>query len=110
MSLWSWTVAKLRGWKLEEYAEDIAIHALETVWRKVAHRVGTMNLAEARGYIRARAGVVLTQEADSMICRTTQLHSHRTRLIHLASDMLINRLERRVFEAQRVVLPRRRAA
>src|SRR5688572_4601793 len=105
MALWNWLLTQVRTWKLEEHAEDIAIQALDPVWRLVAHRVATMSLAEARGYIRARAALVLSNEASVLLSRAVHLEAHRSDLLHLASYILVDRLERRVFEAQRQVLP-----
>ena len=102
--------SRVRGWNLEDYADDIAILALETVWQRVVHRVGMMSLAEARGYIRARGGIVISRETDNLVARMGELGAHRLQILEMASDLLIDRLERRVFEAQRSALPRRRAA
>lgn len=45
-------------------AARIAAASHEGVWQRVAHRAGSMGLAEARGYIRARSAAVIVLEVD----------------------------------------------
>lgn len=57
MGLKEW-VALLRGdQRLVELADQIAGDCLELIWPKVEERIGQMQLAEARGYVRARASM-----------------------------------------------------
>ncbi|MEO2158193.1 MAG: hypothetical protein ABGX31_02535 [bacterium] len=57
---------QLRDWtgqkKAVELADDVASSSFETVWQRVYPSVIGMTLDEARGYVRARAAIVVSDK------------------------------------------------
>jgi len=51
--------------QVKRWAESIAERCWLRVWQRVADRVGEMPLAEARGYVRARAVAVVRRQVAS---------------------------------------------
>lgn len=53
--------------RLERLAQRVAARSRLAVWERVQHRVFTLPLAECRGYLRARAGLVIQEETTRLI-------------------------------------------
>ena len=71
-------------------AGEVARRSRETVWGRVHHRIGPMSLAEARGYIRARAGEIVVSEAKAALQRNSNVPVvYRERLINEATELVI---------------------
>jgi hypothetical protein len=79
-------------------ANEVARRSRLAVWEQVYHRIGHVSLAEARGYIRARAATALQAEADAVFdrhrewtpeSRASLLSQAKDKIVHLiVSDML----------------------
>jgi hypothetical protein len=71
-------------------AGEVARRSRETVWGRVHHRIGPMSLAEARGYIRARAGEVVYSESRAALERNAGIPiQYRERLVNEATELVI---------------------
>lgn len=96
--------------KLATLAQKLADGCQEQVWRRVSEKSLAMTLPEARGYVRARAAVVVKRAVDATIARTASLATAREQLQELATEQVIRLISaqlRAVRPAQRLV---RRAA
>lgn len=111
MQVWTWIKRQLSGTAVQELAEDLAVRCLEPVWSRVYGRVVGMSLAEVRGYVRARAALVLACELERMRAEYPGQPVRQWERVHEgAAEFLVDRMERRVFEYQRQAPSRRRAA
>jgi hypothetical protein len=94
--------------KLALLADRLAAACQEQVWRVVQPQALAMSPAEARGYVRARAGLIVTPTVDAELSRSRQWNARREQLRDLTTDHVV-----RVIGAQlRAVRPAqmRRAA
>ena len=99
-----------RRQKLDTIASAIAVRKRLAVWQLVCERVGEMDVAEARGYIRARAARLICGEVD----RALREHQHlatdaRPRLIGMTTGLVIDDAVS-VLREQRLRLGRSRQA
>ena len=95
--------------KISELAIDLAERCRDDVWDKVWRRVPAMELAEARGYVRARAAIVVSHLVDSVAEPSKWLNSARRQ--RLFDQTLTQVTQLIVAEARAVhVAPGRRAA
>ena len=79
---------------LEQLSEQIASESFERVWRRVQDRVVAFSPAEARGYVRARARLVVEQ---AVLQASGDLsNAGRARLYVQSMDRLIRRVTNRV--------------
>jgi hypothetical protein len=53
----------------QQLVDRLASHSLDAVWQRTYQRAGGMRLAEARGYIRARAAAVVSDQVDAELQR-----------------------------------------
>jgi hypothetical protein len=95
--------------KLNELARDVAERCRHDVWDKVWRRVPAMETAEARGYVRARAAIVVSREVDWVADHSKWVNgSRRQRLF----DQTLTNVTQLIVAAARAVhvAPARRAA
>jgi len=64
MLLWTWLRTMMMGDQQRALAEQIARDCQAMVWSRVGRRAPLMSLAEARGYVRARAALVVHEAVD----------------------------------------------
>ncbi len=77
--------------RLQMLAESLAEQGLRTVIQRSLTRASGMRLSEARGYIRARAALVIHQCVDrELALRPVVLTEQRADLIDLATEAVIN--------------------
>lgn len=85
--------------KLALLADEVATNCRHAVWARVCHRVMSMSRSEARGYIRARAAVLVAREIERVQTEGARIKvSQQDRLVELASEGVI----RAVFVLMRV--------
>lgn len=53
--------------RMERLAQRVAARSRLAVWERVQHRINTLPLAECRGYLRARAGLVVQEETARLL-------------------------------------------
>lgn len=95
--------------KMHELVRDVAERCRHEVWERVWRRVPAMDTAEARGYVRARAAIVVSREVDWTAERTKWINSARQQRLFDAALARVTQLI--VAEARAVhVAPVRRAA
>ena len=82
---------------LERLSEQIAESSFERAWERVQLRIFAFSPAETRGYIRARARLVVEQAIQAAPGELSK--SARTRLYGLAMDQLICRVVNQVHSA-----------
>ena len=92
--------------RLEYAAVQVADDSLTEVWDRVSHRAPELSANEARGYIRARAAVVVHRNVNSVL-QDAPAHM-KNKLTELTMDRLIDSLLQRSRSV--VVAPLRRAA
>ena len=84
----------VNGWKVQQAlrgAADVpAQTAVDPVRRRLGAPMATMGVAEARGYVRARAALVIQRSVDAHLARDQQLpRTARTELVRLTSDRVV---------------------
>jgi hypothetical protein len=95
--------------KMNELARDTAERCRHDVWDKVWRRVPAMELAEARGYVRARAAIVVSHEVEAVADHSKWLNGARRQ--RLFDQTLAQVTQLIVAEARAIhVAPARRAA
>lgn len=108
MQLGSWLRNTWSTTPVQDLAESLAIRCVEPTWGRIHASVLSMSLAESRGYIRARAALVLHQGLLALRQEQPQLSQARSeRIAELAAEMLVDQLERRIFECRRQAHSRR---
>jgi hypothetical protein len=75
--------------KLAQVADHLAAACQEQVWRLVQSQTLTMHPAEARGYVRARAGLIVARAVDAELRRSSQWATARERLRDLTTDQVV---------------------
>jgi hypothetical protein len=92
-------------------AAKVAHDSHRSVWSRVSHRVLTMRLNEARGYVRARACQCIHSEVEQVMRRNPQLRDDiRQELISRATDHVVGLVIRDVLVMPAETHTRRRAA
>ncbi len=69
MKLLNFAERSRKGWHLSRLAQDIARRAKQTVWQRAMPQLTFMTLAEARGYLRARAGEPVRAHMAEIVAR-----------------------------------------
>ena len=95
---------------LAELAAHISAGALEAVWRRVYSRLSTLSPTEARGYIRARARLVIHRQVTQTLSQQPQLMAWHARLVDLANEATIETVLRQWRKLQPQSTAARRAA
>ena len=90
MLLKSWFGRHRRARLVAELSQQVAEGSHNAVWTKVRDRVASMRLAEARGYVRARAVSSIADEADRMLCLSGLIdRGVRSQIIEEATDRVV---------------------
>lgn len=90
MGLAQWMVDWLVTDKVAHLAERIAGRSRLATYQRVCERLPTLDAHEARGYIRARAALIVAQEADKLIAQEgASVQRLRGQLIDGAMDSLV---------------------
>jgi hypothetical protein len=94
--------------RMERLAQRVAAQSRLAVWERVQHRIHTLPLAECRGYLRARAGLVVQEETDRLLQQEgSGLAAFRQQIAEKALSRLIDTILDQVRRQQPAV---RRAA
>ena len=96
--------------KLKAVAESVANSCATIVWNKVNHRVHDMTTAQAKGYVRGRAGRSVKIQLEQALLRYGIAASRRPKVLELAMQSLIGTMLERKHERQLVPAVIRRAA
>jgi hypothetical protein len=89
-------------------AERVACRSRLAVWQRVMHRLDALGPTEARGYVRARAAVVIAAETDRLIEQEgSRVARVRAKIESLASELLIHMIVAQL-EQRRLAEPHRR--
>jgi hypothetical protein len=75
--------------KLALLADRLAAACQEQVWRVVQQQALAMSPAEARGYVRARAGLIVKRTVDAELERAAQWSSRREQLRDLTTETVV---------------------
>lgn len=76
-----------------EAANQLARRTESSVWQRVEHRLAAMSLDEGRGYIRARAAIVIDRQVDVLLAEQRQIAAKdRRALVDRATDVVIARV------------------
>jgi hypothetical protein len=78
--------------KLRELAHQIASSCHAAVNRAVGPRIADLELAEARGYVRARSSSLIRHEIEQLVSEQPKLQYSREELEHLASEATIRQV------------------
>ncbi len=105
-------IAHLRGdARIAELAEEVADRSLEVVRERVATRLESLGMAEARGYIRARAAAAVRPAVDRLLSSDATIkRSWRTQLCERATEEIVRRLLWEEMGRRQSSTPARRAA
>ncbi len=95
--------------KLSQLAERLAASCQEQVWLRVSERALAMPPAEARGYTKARAALVVKNVVDSAILQSNRFAGRREELRDLTTEHVV-RIIGAQLRAVRPTLRQRRAA
>ncbi len=100
-----------RSDEMGKMAANVARESHLAVWSRVSHRVLTMRLNEARGYVRARAAQCIQAEVDQRALRNLHLSDQaRQELIARATDHVVGLVIRDVLLMPAEASIQRRAA
>ena len=98
-------VSYLRGKgsvRTEKLVQDVADRSLESVCRDVEGHMGDMSLAEARGYVRARATQVVLREARLAIANSPDADfTIMANIVRAVTDRLVPQVIRRTHVGNR---------
>jgi hypothetical protein len=85
-----------------EFAEQLADRCEPEVSRRLAGLSSGMSTAEARGYIRTRAAVVINRQVNLMLRRESSLRqSDRVELIEFTTDLVVEQFLNQMPEPHR---------
>ena len=98
--------------QIKAMAEQIVARSRHAVWQRVRGRVPSMGTNEARGYIRARAAVVMAREIEIELSHHQPVRtSVRSRVEEVAAELMVHVvLSHAHVERRPVFVPRRQAA
>jgi hypothetical protein len=88
MGMTQWMVDWFVTDKAAQLAERIAGRSRLATYQRVNERLPTLDVHEARGYIRARATAIVVQETDRLIEQEGISVKLRSKLIAAAMDLL----------------------
>lgn len=108
----------LPGKRILAFANLAAERAHDAIWIRVIRTALTMNEAEARGYIRARASAVIHRESSRILFDEPSLRPQEDSLLRKATEIAVASVWTQIAalqreakrETQRETQPRRRAA
>ncbi len=111
MGLTQWMVDFFVTDKVAHLAERIAGRSRLATYQRVCERLHTLDAHEARGYIRARAAAVVTQEADKLIAQEgAGVQRLRSQLISTAMDSLVTAILQQMEQTRKARPAARRLA
>ena len=91
MVLFERMIRRMKKLYLTDVALEIAVRQRDNVWNQVAHRIGEMSSAEARGFVRARVAGMVRFEVDRVLRQNHQLQvSQREKLAQLTTVAVID--------------------
>ena len=91
ISRWIVTLSGQRR-KLDDLVNRITARCEPVVWARVYPTAATMDLAQARGYIRSRTRLVISRELHIAVsCMTKLSPSRRQQVKHLVSEKLVHK-------------------
>lgn len=101
MGMTQWVVDWFVTDKLAHLAERIAGRSRLATYQRVCERLPTLDVHEARGYIRARATVVVAQETDKLMQQEGVHNRVRGKLSSLAMESLVGALLQQMEQVRR---------
>jgi hypothetical protein len=110
MGLTQWMVDWFIVDKVAHLAERIAGRSRLATYQRVCERLGSLDSAEARGYIRARAAAVVSQETDKLISQEGIAGNLRGKLLIAAMDSLVAAILQQMEQVRRARPSARRLA
>jgi methylphosphotriester-DNA--protein-cysteine methyltransferase len=96
MNLLPWTNWLPSEAKLVQLADRLAATCQDQVWRLVQHQALAMSPAEARGYVRARAGLIVKHTVEAELERSQRWESAADRLRDLTTEQIVRQLSAQV--------------
>ena len=106
MGLAQWMVDWFITDKVAHLAERIAGRSRLATYQRVCDRLPKLDAHEARGYIRARAVAIITQEADKLIAQEgAAVQKLRSKLISAAMDSLVTAILQQAEQSRRTTKP-----
>ena len=111
MGLAQWMMDLLVTDKVAHLAERIAGRSRLATYQRVCEKLGSLDVHEARGYIRARAALVVSQETDKLIAQEgTGIQRLRPQLLAAAMDSLVTAILQQMEQTRRARPAARRLA
>ena len=110
MNLLSWTNLVTGEGKLVRAADRLAAGCQEQVWRAVQPKALTMTAAESRGYVRARAGLIVKHAVTAELARSSQFSAAEDRLIDLTTEQIVRLIGAQLRAVRPTLRSGRRAA
>src|ERR1051325_6503225 len=111
MNLWDLLLPHRTGRLQARLANEIAQRSRAEVWQRVEHRARTMRLAEARGYMRARAAEIIHREVDhALACQHGHASLNREQILNQSTDLVVTLLFRDLLHVPPRFRPLRLAA
>lgn len=112
MQFWNWLFGRRHAERVRTLADQLARECVSGVWARVYRRAPAMSLAEARGYVRARAASVVHSAVDRELARRGQ-HVWRpepTLLVTATTDAVVRLVLKQVLDTRPMPVTVRRAA
>ncbi|MBW3600618.1 MAG: hypothetical protein KY475_25560 [Planctomycetes bacterium] len=105
-------IAHVRGdARLADLAEEIADRSLDDVRSRVAGRLASLGISEARGYIRSRSAAAVRPHAAAVMKAAGDVRpAWRPQLMEKATEEVVRRLVWEEMSRRRDAAPVRRAA
>lgn len=110
MGMTQWMVDWFVTDKVTQLAERVAGRSRLATYQRVCERLPTLDVHEARGYIRARATAVVIQETDKLIQQEGIADKLRSKLIAVAMDSLLVAILQQMEQVRRARPSARRLA
>jgi hypothetical protein len=111
MGIAQWMVDWLVTDKVAHLAERIAGRSRLATYQRVCEKLSSLDVHEARGYIRARAALVVSQETDKLIAQEGKtIQRLRPQLISAAMDSLVTAILQQMEQTRRARPSARRLA
>jgi hypothetical protein len=97
--------------RMARLAERIADRCQAAVWERICRRAPGMAVAEARGYIRARAAAVVHAEVESALAEQPVIaRAWRSRLVEMVTEEVVRAALATLFRMEHRPAAMRRAA
>lgn len=96
--------------KMIQVADRLAAKCQEQVWRIVQHQAVAMSPAEARGYVRARAGLLVLHAVEAEVHSTRRGGADREQLRDLTTERVVRLIGAQLRAVRPVARGTRRAA